>query len=173
VQTGREAAADSHFLRSVSEVGVEQVGFPQPLQRHLVEAHAREAAVRSQARNVRASFHSFDAAEFVARLQAAMALPSGHVHWQQVGQASLRRARRVPTVDFMLGPLEIQKKARNRPVQERAKREPTQAKKPAQVRVRASAVVRVRLRPETAGEGGLLRVPVERGRDPADTERDG
>ena len=56
--------------------------------------------------------------------------------WAKLGAASVQRSRRVPTVDFMLGPLEIKQRLIKRTVHQKVERDPAKLKKPVQVRAR-------------------------------------
>ncbi|EPQ57351.1 hypothetical protein GLOTRDRAFT_38990 [Gloeophyllum trabeum ATCC 11539] len=114
VRAPQEATLDSHFLVLASNMGAQK------------------------ARAMRAGGGAFDAEDFVSKLITFMGgrrlgedqLPGeddedgygdAPLDWDKIGRKALAKSRRVPAMDFMLGPLAIEVKKRN--VAKRAKLE--------------------------------------------------
>ena len=96
--------------------------------------------VRDQARRLRATFQAFSKEDFTAKLVHFMGggadletADVGALDWKRVGAASVKLSRRVPTVDFMLGPLGIKQRVIKRTVHQKVVRDPSKLKKPVQV----------------------------------------
>ncbi|KAI0062919.1 hypothetical protein BV25DRAFT_1870107 [Artomyces pyxidatus] len=126
VSAPQEATLDSAFLLTASNMGA------------------------AKARAMKAGGSAFDVDDFISKLVTYMGGRRGEhleegsdagdedgdigLDWEKIGRKAMAKSRRVPTMDFMLGPLSVEQKKRN--VGKRAKLEKNKAdeRKPQELR---------------------------------------
>ncbi|KAG0037248.1 nuclear protein [Podila clonocystis] len=92
-----------------------------------------------KAKHLRMGQGGFDETEYVTRLINKM---GGHdveneqqgLDWSKIGRMAVKWTRRVPTMDFMLGPMSIEHKSRNDTRRKRVVRDPNQMRKPQELK---------------------------------------
>ncbi|KAF9204212.1 nuclear protein [Haplosporangium sp. Z 27] len=92
-----------------------------------------------KARHLRMGQGGFDETEFITRLRNKM---GGHeidneqvgLDWSRIGRMAIKWTRKVPTMDFMLGPMSVEHKSRTVNQRARIVRDPKAMRKPQELR---------------------------------------
>ncbi|KAF9987886.1 nuclear protein [Modicella reniformis] len=110
-----EAALDAKFLVMSADLGLQK------------------------AKQLRMGQGGFDETEYISRLVSKM---GGHnidndqqgMEWANIGRIAMKWTRKVPTMDFMLGPMSVEHKSRSIAQRQRIVRDPNAMRKPQELR---------------------------------------
>ncbi|KAF8940660.1 Nse4 C-terminal-domain-containing protein [Dissophora ornata] len=92
-----------------------------------------------KAKHLRMGQGGFDETEYISRLIGKMGghdIDNDHrdMDWSKIGRAAIKWTRKVPSMDFMLGPMSVEHKSRTFTQRQRIVRDPNAMRKPQELR---------------------------------------